>query len=92
MVGVAHWTLLDYYPHLSRGTEELRTPMSTTAMTVQDVAEYLNIDPKTVYRMVKRGDLPGFKVGGSWRFQKEDLDAWIAKQKAAATEKVGEDE
>jgi len=62
--------------------------MSTTAMTVQDVAEYLNVDPKTVYRLVNRGDLPGFKVGGSWRFKKEDLDAWIAKQKETAANKA----
>lgn len=53
--------------------------MTTVAMTVQEVAEYLNVDPKTVYRLVNRGELPGFKVGGSWRFQKDDLDAWIAK-------------
>jgi len=65
--------------------------MSTTAMTVQDVAEYLNIDPKTVYRMVNRGDLPGFKVGGSWRFKRDDLDAWIAKQKEAAAKKAEDD-
>jgi excisionase family DNA binding protein len=58
--------------------------MTMSAMTVQDVAEYLNVDPKTVYRMVKRGELPGFKVGGSWRFHKEDLDAWILKQKEVA--------
>jgi len=62
--------------------------MSTTAMTVQNVAEYLNVDPKTVYRMVNRGDLPGFKVGGSWRFKNEDLDAWIAKQKQTAANKA----
>ena len=64
--------------------------MSTTAMTVQDVAEYLNVDPKTVYRMVNRGDLPGFKVGGIWRFQQDDIDAWIARQKEAAANKIGE--
>lgn len=58
-------------------------------MTVQEVAEYLNVDPKTVYRLVNRGELPGFKVGGSWRFQKDDLDAWIAKQKEKATSKPG---
>lgn len=62
-----------------------------TAMTVQEVAEYLNVDPKTVYRLVNRGELPGFKVGGSWRFQKNDLDEWIAKQKEAAATKA-EDE
>ena len=66
--------------------------MSTTAMTVQDVAVYLNVDPKTVYRLVNRGSLPGFKVGGIWRFQKDDLDAWIAKQKETAANQVGEDE
>jgi len=60
-------------------------------MTVQEVAEYLNVDPKTVYRLVNRGELPGFKVGGSWRFQKDDLDDWIAKQKAAAANKEGDE-
>ncbi len=65
--------------------------MSMTAMTVQEVAEYLNVDPKTVYRLVNRGELPGFKVGGSWRFQKDDLDDWIAKQKQAAASKAGEE-
>ena len=63
--------------------------MSTAAMTVQEVAEYLNVDPKTVYRLVNRGELPGFKVGGSWRFQKDDLDDWIVRQKEAAANKEG---
>ncbi len=63
--------------------------MSSNAMTVQEVAEYLNVDPKTVYRLVNRGELPGFKVGGSWRFQKTDLDDWIDKQKQAAAAKAG---
>ena len=63
--------------------------MSSNAMTVQEVAEYLNVDPKTVYRLVNRGELPGFKVGGSWRFQKDDLDGWIARQKRVAANKAG---
>ena len=64
--------------------------MGRTAMTVQEVAEYLNVDPKTVYRQVNRGNLPGFKVGGTWRFQKDDIDDWIAKQKEAAANRAGE--
>ena len=64
--------------------------MGRTAMTVQEVAEYLNVDPKTVYRLVNRGNLPGFKVGGTWRFQKDDIDDWIAKQKEAAANRAGE--
>ncbi len=53
------------------------------AMTVRDVAGYLNVDEKTVYRLAQRGELPGFKVAGSWRFRPVDLDEWIAVQKRA---------
>ncbi len=58
--------------------------MDAPALTVKDVASLLNVDEKTVYRLAKRGDLPGFKVAGSWRFKRDDIDAWIEKQKAAA--------
>ena len=51
------------------------------AMTVRDVAAFLNVDEKTIYRLAQRGDLPGFKVSGSWRFQRTDLEAWIAERK-----------
>ncbi|MBI2565607.1 MAG: helix-turn-helix domain-containing protein [Candidatus Schekmanbacteria bacterium] len=65
--------------------------MSTAAMTVQEVAEYLNVDPIKVCRLVNRGELPGFKVGGSWRFQNNDLDDGITRQKAAAANKEGDE-
>ncbi len=52
-------------------------------MTVREVASYLNVDEKTIYRLAKRGDLPGFKVAGTWRFKKGDIDAWIERQKIA---------
>jgi len=51
------------------------------AMTVRDVAAFLNVDEKTIYRLAQRGDLPGFKVSGSWRFQRPGLEAWIAERK-----------
>lgn len=57
------------------------------AMTVRDVAGYLNVDEKTVYRLAKRGNLPGFKVAGAWRFKRSDLDHWIDAQKKAAQTK-----
>jgi excisionase family DNA binding protein len=55
--------------------------MSTTiepALTVRDLARLLNVDEKTIYRLAKRGDLPGFKVSGAWRFQRSIIDAWIS--------------
>jgi len=55
-------------------------------MTVRDVAGYLNVDEKTVYRLTKRGCLPGFKVAGAWRFKKQDIDEWIERQKTAAAQ------
>lgn len=57
------------------------------AMTVRDVAAFLNVDEKTIYRLAQKGDLPGFKVLGSWRFQKPDLEAWIAERKDQAAAK-----
>jgi excisionase family DNA binding protein len=54
------------------------------AMTVRDVAALLNVDEKTIYRLVTKGEIPGFKVLGSWRFQRHDLEVWIDDQKQAA--------
>lgn len=53
------------------------------AMTVREVASYLNVNEKTVYRLAQRRELPGFKVAGAWRFQRVDIDAWIEDQKKA---------
>ena len=57
------------------------------AMTVRDVAAFLNVDEKTIYRLAQKGDLPGFKVLGSWRVQRPDLEAWIAERKDQAAAK-----
>jgi excisionase family DNA binding protein len=50
------------------------------AMTVRDVAGFLAVDEKTIYRLAQQGKLPGFKVAGIWRFQLQDIQGWIEKQ------------
>ncbi len=50
------------------------------AWTVRQVAEYLSVNERTVYRIAERGELPAFKVGDAWRFRREDIDAWIEQQ------------
>ncbi|MBB1435722.1 helix-turn-helix domain-containing protein [Pseudoalteromonas sp. SG43-6] len=55
--------------------------MSDQILTLQEVAEYLKLTEKTAYRLAAEGKLPGFKVGGAWRFKREDLEAWIEAQK-----------
>ena len=55
--------------------------MEDQILTLREVAAYLKLAEKTAYRLASEEKLPGFKVGGSWRFKREDLDAWIEKQK-----------
>ena len=64
-------------------------PDSPAAMTVRQVAQSLNVNEKTVYRLVQRGELPGFKVAGAWRFQRDDMDGWIAARKREVQETRG---
>ena len=44
----------------------------------REAADYLSVHVRTLYRLVKNGDIPGRKVGGSWRFMKGALDEWLA--------------
>ncbi|NIP47371.1 MAG: helix-turn-helix domain-containing protein [Gammaproteobacteria bacterium] len=53
-------------------------------MTVREVALYLNVNEKTVYRLAQRNELPGFKVAGAWRFRPEDIRRWVEGQKSRA--------
>lgn len=55
--------------------------MTDQIMTLKEVAEYLKLTDKTAYRLAAEKKLPGFKIGGSWRFKMTDLDAWIEAQK-----------
>lgn len=55
--------------------------MEDEILTLKEVAAYLKLAEKTAYRLASEGKLPGFKVGGSWRFKKEDIEQWIAQKK-----------
>jgi len=49
-------------------------------LTIKEVAAYLKLNEKTAYRLVLNGDIPGFKVGGSWRFREKDIRNWVDSQ------------
>lgn len=57
------------------------TEHHSSALTVRDLAGFLNVDEKTIYRLAQQGKLPGFKVAGAWRFQFQDVQSWINQQK-----------
>lgn len=47
-------------------------------LTLGEVALYSKAGRRTVYRLVQQGEVPGFKLGGTWRFRRAELDRWIA--------------
>jgi excisionase family DNA binding protein len=61
------------------------TPALEPAMTVREVATFLNVDEKTIYRLAQKAELPGFKVAGAWRFQRADIQRWIDARKGASS-------
>ncbi|HRK98641.1 MAG TPA: helix-turn-helix domain-containing protein [Alphaproteobacteria bacterium] len=54
--------------------------MNNDIMTIREVAEYLRLNEKTTYRYASEGKIPGFKVGGAWRFRKSEIDKWTVDQ------------
>ena len=51
-------------------------------LTIKEVAEYLKVNERTVYRLAAAKKIPAFKVGGIWRFLRSDIDQWIKDQTA----------
>ena len=51
-------------------------------LTIKEVAEYLKVTERTIYRLSQAKKIPSFKVGGMWRYLRKDIDAWIARQTA----------
>lgn len=49
-------------------------------LTLEDVADYLKVTPRTIYRLAREGKLPAFKLGGVWRFRRSELQSWIDKE------------
>ena len=59
-------------------------------MTLPEVADYLKVAERTLYRLAASKKIPAFKVGGAWRFTKSDIEAWIRSQVADESAKKKE--
>jgi excisionase family DNA binding protein len=46
-------------------------------MTIDELADYLKISKSTLYHLVRRGEVPGTKIGRHWRFKREAIDRWL---------------
>jgi len=63
--------------------------MENEILTVEELAKYLKISERTVYELLRKGEIPGFKVGATWRFKKNIIDRWI-EERANSTFSVSE--
>ncbi|MBK6959773.1 MAG: helix-turn-helix domain-containing protein [Gammaproteobacteria bacterium] len=48
-------------------------------LTLDEISAYLKIGKRTAYRLAQKGEIPAFKLGGTWRFRRSELDRWIAE-------------
>ena len=64
--------------------------VKTRVLTVQEVSKYLRVHPSTIYRMLKKNQLPAFRVGSDWRFTVEAIDKWRASVESGAPSPVAE--
>jgi excisionase family DNA binding protein len=65
---------LDFLPSVPQ------THVARDILTIRQLADYLMVSEKTVYRMLDRNALPAVRVGAQWRFRKQDVDAWLSEE------------
>ncbi len=61
-------------------------PNDEIFLTTEEVLEYLQVNLRTVYRLIKAGKIPAVRVGRQWRFRKRDIDAWLDTQRPSRGE------
>jgi excisionase family DNA binding protein len=66
--------------------------MKSKVLTVQEVSTYLRVHPSTIYRMLKKNQLPAFRVGSDWRFTVEAIDKWRASVESGAPAPASENQ
>ena len=50
-------------------------------LTTEEVLTYLKVTPRTIYRLIRTGELPAVRIGRQWRFRPGDLDLWLDRQR-----------
>ena len=53
-------------------------------LTTEEVLAYLKVTPRTIYRLIRSGELPAVRIGRQYRFRRTDLDGWLDRQRTTA--------
>ena len=72
--------------------KEVANKVSDEILTIKEVAAYLKVAEKTIYRLAGSKKLPGFKVGGIWRFKKSEIEHWINTRSAEMLDDKGSED
>lgn len=67
-------------PIMENQNDQPRRKDRTQIMTPKEAAKYLGFHLVTIYRLLKKKEIPATKIGGQWRFKKDVLDAWLSKR------------
>lgn len=84
---ILHYAVVSYH-HLAKTMPS--SPADNAIMTIGEVADYLKVTERTIYRLAGAKKIPAFKVGGSWRFPRADIDTWIRQQAAPVQNREGQ--
>ena len=57
-----------------------KPPIAPAVMTVKELSAYLHVHPTTIYRLLRNGQIPGFRIDGDWRFHIKAIDQWRAQK------------
>ena len=60
-------------------------------LAIDELAEYLKLGRTKLYRMAQDGGIPASKVGSQWRFDRDEIDEWMRRQRPVASNRKGED-
>lgn len=50
-------------------------------LTIEQIADYLQVSREKIYKLCQRGKMPASKLGGQWRFDRKEIDLWLKKQR-----------
>ena len=59
--------------------------MGANFLTIDEVLGYLNVTSRTIYRLIRIGELPAVRVGRQWRIRRTDLDQWLNRQRTTVS-------
>jgi excisionase family DNA binding protein len=63
-------------------------PRSRTVMTLQEIADYLRVTRSTIHRLLKRNQIPAFRIGRHWRFNVEEIENWCSSRALGKDQKA----